>query len=621
MSKWSDFLYLRTTRILFIGIFIALGFFLISDTADAAYINTYSDTITDSAPAEYSNHKLDFIITTPIPAGGYIRFVLDPGDFTIPATNFDIDNVELFVNTGSGYVLRVASSTADATYDGVVITTGTSGNIQVNLNSTAGIPTGAQIRMLIGTDTTNSTTTDVGILNPSATSTFTYNIEIGGGNSESVRGFVVIVDNISVGPVDTTETIPPLRFNGAPSGTISGTSLFVEISVETDEFASCRYETASGTPYFSMGNQFNQTFSTIHSIEITVATSTSYSFFVRCIDDEGNFNIDDYVISFSVPAYPVGTPGASGTDEGVGSGTGEGSGSANPGGGAPNGTNNTSGGTSGGGSGGGGGTGVGSSSGGSGGSGGFEGVARPYQSGDGRVIINGYAFPNSTVIVIVDGAKVKGSTANSTGKFSVTVDSIASGAYTFGVYAVDDNNVKSTTFSTTFTVTGSRGSTLSNINIMPSILVSPDPVDPGTIVNFTGYSIPNATINIENQSDKSGVTLKNFTTTSDSTGEWSFDVDTTGFNIGTYKVRAKSKQDGGVSTNYSDFTYYGVGEQATLPQTSDLNRDGSVNLIDFSILLYWWNSAGGASDPPADINGDGRVSLTDFSIMIFNWTG
>ena len=99
------------------------------------------------------------------------------------------------------------------------------------------------------------------------------------------------------------------------------------------------------------------------------------------------------------------------------------------------------------------------------------------------------------------------------------------------------------------------------------------------------------------------------------------DVDTTGFQMGTYKVRAKAKQTSGVSTGYSDFTYYGVGEQATLPQTSDLNQDGSVNLIDFSILLFWWNSDGGASNPPADINRDGRVSLTDFSIMIFNWTG
>jgi len=47
--------------------------------------------------------------------------------------------------------------------------------------------------------------------------------------------------------------------------------------------------------------------------------------------------------------------------------------------------------------------------------------------------------------------------------------------------------------------------------------------------------------------------------------------------------------------------------QASTP--SDLNRDGFVNLIDFSIMIFWWQTNGGDSDPPADINGNGSVSL------------
>ncbi len=49
---------------------------------------------------------------------------------------------------------------------------------------------------------------------------------------------------------------------------------------------------------------------------------------------------------------------------------------------------------------------------------------------------------------------------------------------------------------------------------------------------------------------------------------------------------------------------------------SDLNCDGQVNLTDFSILLYWWDSAG----PTGDTTGDGKVGLIDFSIMLFDWT-
>ncbi|MDB9944394.1 dockerin type I domain-containing protein, partial [bacterium] len=501
------------------------------------------------------------------------------------------------------------------------ITTGTSGQIEWVLNSTDSIPVDAEIRMLIGNDTTNATATDVGIQNPNATGTQNFYIEIGGGESSSVRGHIALVEHISIAGVDTTETIPPFRFNGAPTGTISGTSLVVEFSLETNEFAQCRYGSTPDTSYFSIGNQFSTVYTTIHSAEIAVATSTTYTFYIRCIDDEGNRNPDDYVITFDVPEYPEGIPGNEGTAEGEGSGTGDGSGEADPGAGDPDGGDDTSGGTSGGGGGGGSSGGTGPSSGGNDGAGGFEGTDKPYQSGDGRVIINGYAFPDSDVVVLVDGAKAEQDRADGTGNFSVILDEIARGVYTFGVYAVDDNGVKSSTFSTTFTVTGGRGSTLSNVNIMPSILVDPDPVTPGQTVTFTGFSIPDATLTIENQSDRSSVTLKTFTTTSDGTGEWSLDVDTTGFTTGTYKVRAKAKQDGGASTDYSDFTYYGVGEEADRPRNPDLNRDGFVNLIDFSILLFWWNSDGGASDPPADINADGNVSLTDFSIMIFNWTG
>jgi len=49
----------------------------------------------------------------------------------------------------------------------------------------------------------------------------------------------------------------------------------------------------------------------------------------------------------------------------------------------------------------------------------------------------------------------------------------------------------------------------------------------------------------------------------------------------------------------------------------DLNSDGKVNVLDFSILLRNWNTLGGV----ADLNHDGIVNVIDFSIMLRNWTG
>lgn len=590
----------------------------------AAAISMYSDRLSNSAPNESSNHTITFTTTTAIPPGGFIRFTPEDGYFLIPSSNFNMGNVALYVATSSDFQLRTTASSTSATEDGVSISTGTSGNIEITLNSTVGIPAGATVRILVGTHSPFATSTDTAIRNPVTPGTYDYTITINDGSTyHESPGYYAIIESVTVGDIDTRESIPPERFNGAPSGLLSGTTVTVEMSLETNEFSKCRYTTASGTAYFSMGNEFTSNYTTVHAKAISVVASTSYTFYVRCIDDEGNINTDDYVISFSIRPEPTGTPGDDGTDEGTGSGTGEGAGDSDPGDGSPSGTDNASGGSSGGGSGGGGGGGSGPSSGGSSGGGGFEGTNRPYQSGDGLVIITGYAFPRSEVVILVDGEIADDTTSASDGSFSITLDAIARGPYTFGVYAIDKNGIRSSTFSTSFTVTGSRGSTLSNVNVMPSIKVTPDPVEPGTPLVVTGYAIPNAVVTIENQNDKSSASLKTFTANSDANGAWSYTINTSGFSKGTYKVRAKAKQEADdlVSTNYSNFTFYGVGETAAVPRSSDLNRDGKVNLTDFSILLFWWNTDGGASNPPADINGDGRVSLTDFSIMIFNWTG
>jgi hypothetical protein len=79
-------------------------------------------------------------------------------------------------------------------------------------------------------------------------------------------------------------------------------------------------------------------------------------------------------------------------------------------------------------------------------------------------------------------------------------------------------------------------------------------------------------------------------------------------------------QDGSVESDKSARKTIGVGVEVAddnCKSTGDLNCDGAVNLVDFSILLFNWNS----SAEVADINSDGTVSLPDFSIMLFYWTG
>jgi hypothetical protein len=49
-----------------------------------------------------------------------------------------------------------------------------------------------------------------------------------------------------------------------------------------------------------------------------------------------------------------------------------------------------------------------------------------------------------------------------------------------------------------------------------------------------------------------------------------------------------------------------------------------VNLVDFSIAAYWYKrplSADFKVKEAAKLNGDGKIDLVDFSIMAYYWTG
>ncbi len=607
----------------------------------ARFINEYKDTISNSAPMQQSNHTLSFILNTTVNPGAYIEMIPPAGFETLNNGGFiPTKNVELLVDG----VSRVVGAVQSGTEDLVEIFPGTPGMIRYTLNTATGISSGSRLTLKVGNHTAQATpfiytfteglgtTTSAGdikpIVNAGSVGTYTVDVKVYDGAEVANAGFLIaLVNTVGVGPVDTTEVIPPFRFNGAPAGVIGGTTQSVEISLETDEFATCKFSLTPGVSYDSMTSLFTNTGTLIHSRVIPVIPDTSYISYVRCRDDELNFNTDDYVIEFRMLAIPTGVPGTTGstTDSGSGSGTGTG------GTGSGSGSGNTSSGSNGaggipgsqsgtGGSGGGGGGGSGGGSGNSGG-GGFESSDGAYRSGDGQVTITGYTSPRSAVTFLVDGKIAKTATAGSDGSYTVLLDLIARGTYTFGVYSIDAAKIKSSTFSTSFTVVGARASSLSNIMIPPSILVTPDPVNAGTPVVISGYTIPNATVTIENEKEGNAASRKVVTGLSNANGAWSISVDSNSFTNGNYKVRAKAVQTAGLQTNFSNFTNYGVGQAANRPLNTDLNRDGKVNLVDFSILLFWWGTAGGDSNPPADINSDAKVNLTDFSILLFNWTG
>ena len=261
---------------------------------------------------------------------------------------------------------------------------------------------------------------------------------------------------------------------------------------------------------------------------------------------------------------------------------------------------------------------AGSGGGGSSGGGSSGGGGSDEDLGDTQINVRGTGYPLQTINFLVDTETVGSVRSDSDGDFEFATE-VSPGTATLGIWANDSEGTRSITLNNTFDVTQGAITNINGVILPPTLRLISQNVDPGAIITVAGQSVPNA--DIELHVDDSSPVLS---ATANADGDWSIELDTGQLSIAEHILRARSVTGNPPLTTESSFSsslqlFVGVEGQASTP--SDLNRDGFVNLIDFSILIFWWQTSGGDSDPPADINGNGTVSLEDFSILLFNWTG
>ncbi len=238
-----------------------------------------------------------------------------------------------------------------------------------------------------------------------------------------------------------------------------------------------------------------------------------------------------------------------------------------------------------------------------------------------QVTVNGKAYPSASVTILKDGVSIGSVTADSDANFLFTASGITPGTATFGFWALDGKGRRSITYTTTFEVIQSAITTVSGVNLPPTLELAPRSLNRGEEIVFRGTTIPGATVVTEINTNP----VTKLEAVSDTFGEWELPYNTQPLPNSAYTAKSSFRTVVGnlfSESGYSQALSFFVGVDAQ-PEAgpSDLNVDGKVNIVDFSIMLFHWGTDGRASSPSADINGDGRVNLTDFSIMIFNWTG
>ena len=255
-----------------------------------------------------------------------------------------------------------------------------------------------------------------------------------------------------------------------------------------------------------------------------------------------------------------------------------------------------------------------------GGGGGGSGSPAPAPSTSATFL--GRAYPKSEVTILKDGQVAASTVAGADSQFNIAISGLSGGSYIFSLYSEDTNGNRSSLMTFPVSITAGAATQISGIFIAPTIAIDKTQVKQGDNLAIFGQSAPSSsiTITIASENEIFGKA------TADSSGIYLYNLDTNELEMGEHLARSKaSLANLNLLSSQSSAISFTVGTVNVLAQKKkatpkgDSNKDGKVNLVDFSIMSYWFKRP----KPPiaADMNSDGKVDLIDFSILAYNWTG
>lgn len=239
------------------------------------------------------------------------------------------------------------------------------------------------------------------------------------------------------------------------------------------------------------------------------------------------------------------------------------------------------------------------------------------------VTVSGRAYPLSRVTVLKDGAVAATTIAGPDARFSVTLTRIGAGLHTISVQGEDAAGRRSALFSFPLRVTDGAMTTVSGVFVSPTIDLDKAQVKQGDPLAIFGRTVPDAQVTITVHSSE----LLTRQVAADRDGAYLYYLNTAPLSMGDHTAQSLSGTNAILSSLSPEMGFV-VGTENVLRDTTvptacrkaDVNCDGRVDLVDYSILVYWYRRAG-ALPPRVDLNADGVITLVDLSILAYYWTG
>lgn len=234
-----------------------------------------------------------------------------------------------------------------------------------------------------------------------------------------------------------------------------------------------------------------------------------------------------------------------------------------------------------------------------------------------NINFSGWAYPGASVFIWKDGKIIKTTIADSMGAFSADIDEKYSESTMYTLYAIDKDGRKSTLLNYPIAIKNGYYTQIRNIRFAPTVSLDKISVKFGDSITVTGYALPENIVDISLEGPANNI----FQDVTSFDGTYKFNYSLLGYPKGEYVLSISYKDDKRSSKlvrfTIGDVNIYTIESINNIP--GDCNADQIINLIDFSVLAFWY----GKPNPPrcVDTNNDDIINLVDFSILAFYWTG
>jgi hypothetical protein len=232
--------------------------------------------------------------------------------------------------------------------------------------------------------------------------------------------------------------------------------------------------------------------------------------------------------------------------------------------------------------------------------------------------ISGWTSPQAFVTLTEADAVVGTTTSDLAGAFNFSLTGLSAGSHTYTLYSTDAKGRSSSPTVTNLFLINGAATSVTNLILSSTMELDKSAINPGDTLTISGSAKPSSQINLFTESP-----LRSYSTLTDIHGDWSYTLasdESKTYDPGqyrTYSLVQDQYANQSVVSHTLNFTVNAPQDDNPPPacdiSRGDLNCDGKVNLTDFSILLFHWQT----NHKKADINGDGKVNLVDFSIMMF----